>query len=138
LVTIVNIVSLINAVFLVNIKGSCMKKSGLGSIPKSLSWIDTEIETDAQIKPVQKEIAAEEKGKKEPAPKNENVLKSTQRGLSTGWTRATFIVDQEINEKIKALAYWERLTVKEVVHEALTLYLAGKNVKAVPKREHLT
>ena len=34
-------------------------------------------------------------------------------------TRATFIVNEEILEKLKAIAYWERLKIKEVVNEAL-------------------
>ena len=61
----------------------------------------------------------------------------TQKGLPTGWIRATFIVDQDLNEKVKALAYWDRLTVKEVVHEALSLYFQDKNVKPIPKRQSL-
>lgn len=59
-----------------------------------------------------------------------------QNGLPTGWTRATYIVDQELNESIKAVAYWERLTVKEVIHDALTQYMQGKNVKPIPKKKN--
>jgi hypothetical protein len=31
-------------------------------------------------------------------------------------------------EELKALAYWERKTIKEVIDEALGSYLKGKNI----------
>ena len=55
--------------------------------------------------------------------------KTTQKGLKNGWTRATFILKTDYVEKIKALAYWERKKVKEVVGEILGLYLKGKRIK---------
>ncbi|BDC35215.1 hypothetical protein Noda2021_11730 [Candidatus Dependentiae bacterium Noda2021] len=63
--------------------------------------------------------------------------KSTQKGLPEGWTRATFIVEEKMNEKIRALAYWERLTVKEIMYEALSTYLKGKHVKPLPQKKNL-
>lgn len=99
-----------------------MKKGGLGRIPKSLSWID-DVEPTA-VKAVKNNIASQE----------ETETKSTQIGLPVGWTRATFIVDQRLHEKIKALAYWDRLTVKEVINEALAKYLQDKNIKPIPKK----
>ena len=56
----------------------------------------------------------------------DNETKSTQKGLPSDWIRATYIVNRRVNERIKALAYWQRLTVKEVVNEAFTEYLDGK------------
>jgi hypothetical protein len=56
------------------------------------------------------------------------------KGLKEGWTRATFIVKEEQLEKLKAVAYWERITVKEVIEEAFTLYLQNKNVRKIPVR----
>lgn len=54
-------------------------------------------------------------------------------------TRATFILDIETIEKIKALAYWERKQIKETIAEALETYLEtyeakhGK-IKPLPKK----
>ena len=56
-------------------------------------------------------------------------IKTTQQGLHDGWTRATFILKKNHLEKLKALAYWERRTIKEVVDEALGAYLKGKNLE---------
>jgi hypothetical protein len=56
-------------------------------------------------------------------------VKSSQKGLKSGWIRATFILRDDYLEKIKALAYWERKKVKEVVDEALGFYLKGKRIK---------
>jgi hypothetical protein len=131
-------------------------KGGLGRIPKSLAWIgadDAMVQEEVVAVKVQPEEVKEKKIVKSKAASPvvhepnfsgssklvEEALQasSCQKGLPKGWTRATFILDQEINEKIKALAYWERLTVKEVIHEALTQYLQGRNVKAVPKRDRI-
>ena len=128
---------------MVNKKGVTMKKGGLGSIPKILSWID-DLESTPQTTTAKEEITAQSKPNKEVIPQKivkENsvpkVTKSTQKGLAKGWTRATFIVDEEINEKIKALAYWDRVTVKEIVHSALTKHLQGRNIKPIPKKSTL-
>lgn len=67
----------------------------------------------------------------------ERSIKSTQKGLPIGWTRATFIIGEEVNKKLKALAYWRRITVKEVVDEALTLYIKDKQIPDIPAKENL-
>jgi hypothetical protein len=59
---------------------------------------------------------------------NESVVSSTtsSKGLPEGWTRATFIVRQDLVEKVKRAAYWDRKQIKDVVTEALDAYLADK------------
>ena len=60
------------------------------------------------------------------------ITKSSQDGTKENETRATFIVNEEVLSKLKALAYWERKQIKEVVNEALTEYLKTKgNIKAI-------
>jgi hypothetical protein len=108
-----------------------MQKKGLGRIPKSLSWIDS----GNTIVPAEQEIEVVLKPKKEVELEVPQELKSTQKGLPAGWIRSTFIVTEDFNEKIKAVAYWDRMTVKEVIHEALSAYLQAKNVKPVPKKK---
>jgi len=61
------------------------------------------------------------------------VITAAQKGLPEGWVRATFITREEYVEKLKAMAYWERRMLKEIVDEALSAYLQGKKVKAIPK-----
>jgi hypothetical protein len=51
---------------------------------------------------------------------------TSSRGLPEGWTRATFIVRQDLVEKVKRAAYWDRKQIKDVVTEALVAYLADK------------
>jgi hypothetical protein len=63
--------------------------------------------------------------RKKEAPKMVPV-KTTQRGLQNGWTRATFILRKDYLEKLKELTYWERKTIKGVIDEALGSYLGGK------------
>ncbi len=60
--------------------------------------------------------------------KSDTVQKTSEAGLQDGWTRATFIVQKEQLEKIKALAYWDRKKVKDVVGEALGEYLGNREI----------
>ena len=60
-------------------------------------------------------------------------IKTTQRGLQDGWTRATFILRKDYLEKLKELAYWERKTIKGVIDEALGSYLEGKKLPTLEK-----
>lgn len=55
--------------------------------------------------------------------------RTSQEGLQDGWIRATFILRKDYLEKLKALAYWERKKIKEVVDEALRLYLRRKKTR---------
>jgi uncharacterized protein YnzC (UPF0291/DUF896 family) len=57
------------------------------------------------------------------------ISNASQKGLKDGWTRDTFILRKEYLEKIRALAYWERKKLKELIDEALGSYLKGKKVK---------
>lgn len=65
--------------------------------------------------------------------------KSSQEGTKEGETRATFIVNEELLDKLKAVAYWDRLRIKDVINQALedaiTKY-ERKNgeLKPIPKR----
>ena len=60
--------------------------------------------------------------------------KSSQDGLYRGWTRATFIIREDLLKKLKAVAYWARRNIKDVIEEVLELYLKGKKVKPIPKK----
>ncbi len=60
--------------------------------------------------------------------------KTSEKGLQDGWTRATFILRRNYLERLKASAYWERKKIKEVVDEALGLYLKGKKARTKTKR----
>lgn len=51
---------------------------------------------------------------KSPAPTTAPVS-SVKEGIPPTKTRATFIVDEALLSKVKALAYWERLQMKEVI-----------------------
>ena len=54
---------------------------------------------------------------------------SLEKGLQDGWTRATFILRKDYLSKLKAVSYWDRKKMKEVIDEALGTYLKGKKVK---------
>lgn len=67
-------------------------------------------------------------------------IKSTRQGTRAGEARATFIVNEATHEKIKAIAYWDRLQIKEVIDEALSQYVNQYEqqhgfVKPIPTRK---
>ena len=54
---------------------------------------------------------------------------SLEKGLQEGWTRATFVLRKDYLSKLKAVSYWDRKKMKEVIDEALGAYLKGKKIK---------
>ncbi len=56
------------------------------------------------------------------------VTKASQEGLPEHWTRATFIVQEDLLDTLKDYAYTERITIRDAIQEALTQYLQGKKV----------
>ncbi|HOK80931.1 MAG TPA: hypothetical protein PK303_08875 [bacterium] len=106
------------------------KITRLGSDP--LSWIQDsrkqKTEAPSREKKIQQKMDASGQVSKQDVPK-------TKEGLKEGWIRATFIVREDYLEKIKAVSYWDRKDIKQVVDEALGGYLKNKKVKPKPKNE---
>jgi hypothetical protein len=68
------------------------------------------------------------------------ITKTSQEGTKENETRATFIVNEQLLEKVKAVAYWERAQIKKVIGEALQDYVdkyESKNgeIKPTPKKK---
>jgi len=55
--------------------------------------------------------------------------KTSQIGTIEGETRATFIVQEELLEKIKAIAFWNRKQIKDIVNKAFETYIGSKDPK---------
>ena len=74
-----------------------------------------------------------------PVTQTKEITKSSQEGTKENETRATFIVNEELLEKVKAIAYWERLLFKEVINKALEETVAkyekkSGSIKPIPKK----
>jgi hypothetical protein len=54
--------------------------------------------------------------------------KTSQEGLREGYTRATFIVREDLLKKLKDYAYTERETLKDVVNYMIAQFLEGKEI----------
>ncbi len=106
------------------------KKTRIGTDP--LRWIrdssEDEQESEKQSLPSKQSLHQSRKRSRR------MTTTASQVGLPEGWTRATFIVQEDQLEKIKALAYWERKQIKEIVREALESYLTDKNIEPMPDR----
>jgi len=66
--------------------------------------------------------------------------KTSQEGTKNDETRATFIVKEELLDKVKALAYWEREQIKETINKALQSYVDKHETKngainPIPKKK---
>jgi len=53
--------------------------------------------------------------------------KTSQEGLRDGYTRATFIVREDLLKKLKDYAYTERETLKDVINYMIEQFLDGKD-----------
>jgi len=67
------------------------------------------------------------------------ITKSSQEGVRLNETRATFIIREDLLDKIKAIAYWDRLTIKQFMDSALSGAIesweeANGSIKPIPKR----
>jgi len=74
-----------------------------------------------------------------PKTSTREITKSSQEGTKDKETRATFIVNEELLEKLKAIAYWDRKLIKEVVDTALQEAVAkyekkNGDIKPIPKK----
>ena len=61
------------------------------------------------------------------------VIKSSQQGTLQNETRATFIVNEELLDKLKAIAYWDRELIKNVLNTAIQDYVDKKKPKPRPE-----
>ena len=67
------------------------------------------------------------------------ITKSSQEGVRLNETRAIFIIREDLLDKIKAIAYWDRLTIKQFMDSALSGAIeswedANGSIKPIPKR----
>lgn len=67
------------------------------------------------------------------------ITKTSQIGTKEKETRATFIVNEYLLDKMKALAYWDRVLIKNIVNQAFEEYIVRhekKNgeIKNVPQK----
>jgi hypothetical protein len=110
------------------------KETRLGTDP--LQWIQDSRHNEAEFstQSVPSKQSVHQKPPQGGARRNPRVITTaSQEGLPDGWIRATFIVQEDQLAQIKALAYWERKQIKEVITEALSAYLAGRQVEPLPE-----
>jgi len=74
-----------------------------------------------------------------PVTQSKEITKSSQEGTKENETRATFIINEELLEKLKAIAYWDRKLIKEVVDTALQDRVdkyekKNGDIKPIPKK----
>ena len=83
------------------------------------------------LKELDKEISKDAKAKVgRPVTQFKEITKSSQEGTKENETRATFIVNEELLDKLKAIAYWDRVMIKEVINNALEDAVAKYEKKA--------
>lgn len=68
-----------------------------------------------------------------PVTQTKEITKSSQEGTKENETRATFIINEELLDKLKAIAYWDRVLVKDVLNTAIQEYVDKKKPKPRPE-----
>ena len=73
-----------------------------------------------------------------PVTNKKEITKTSQEGTKSGETRATFIVKEDLLEDLKAIAFWDRVLIKDVVNRALAAEVAKykadhKSIKPIPR-----
>lgn len=56
--------------------------------------------------------------------KDNRTVSSVEKGTKPGEKRKAYIVNTELADKIDAIAYWERVNIKDVVQDAFTDHVA--------------
>ena len=84
-----------------------------------------------------KEVKATKVGR--PKTQFKEITKTSQEGTKENETRATFIVNEDLLDKFKAIAYWDRVLIKEVINTALQDAVAkhekkSGEIKPIPKK----
>ena len=74
-----------------------------------------------------------------PVTQTKEITKSSQEGTKENETRATFIINEDLLDKLKAIAYWDRVLIKDVVNTALQETVAkyekkNGDIKPIPKK----
>lgn len=74
-----------------------------------------------------------------PVTQTKEITKSSQEGTKENETRATFIINEELLEKLKAIAYWDRVLIKDVINSSLVETVAryekkNGDIKPIPKK----
>ena len=74
-----------------------------------------------------------------PVTQTKEITKSSQDGTKENETRATFIINEELLEKLKAIAYWDRVLIKDVINTALQEIIVKYEkksgvIKPIPKK----
>ena len=74
-----------------------------------------------------------------PVTQDKEITKSSQKGTKENETRATFIINEELLDKLKSIAYWDRLLIKDVINTSLkdTVDRYEKkngDIKPIPKK----
>jgi hypothetical protein len=69
------------------------------------------------------EVNSEKAKRGRPVTQTKEITKSSQEGTKENETRATFIINEDLLDKLKAVAYWDRMLIKDVINTALFTYI---------------
>jgi hypothetical protein len=98
------------------------KQKGLKRDP--LDWIGKETEDQPRELPA---VPPARGMVGRPATIKREYEKSSQEGLPENWTRATFILREDLLAELKSYAYNKKSSLKEIINEAIELYLGAVN-----------
>ncbi len=57
--------------------------------------------------------------------KDNSTVSSNEKGTLPGEIRKTYVISTELVNKIDAISFWDRKSLKEVIKDALSTYIAS-------------
>ena len=113
------------------------KKNFTGGLNSLLGDTPTKQENKLKLKAFKSEMDKAKVGR--PVTQFKEITKSSQEGTKENETRATFIVGEELLDKLKAIAYWDRLLIKDVINTAFEEAInkhekKSGSIKPIPKK----
>lgn len=99
-----------------------MAKNFTGGLESLLKETNTPLLQEREEKIVEEEVVPK-LGR--PKTNNRTITSTSQLGIKEGETRATFIVNEDLLEKLKALSYWRRKQIKATLQDALEVYFGS-------------
>jgi hypothetical protein len=63
------------------------------------------------------------------------ILRGKEISESSGFTRTTLLIREKHLKALKALAYWERVSMTYILEQILDGFLSGKDIPPIPKEK---
>jgi hypothetical protein len=105
-----------------------MGKTFKGGLDSLIGGTKAQPKKKAEVAPVKRKVGR-------PRTSTKVARNTTEEGTLPGEKRATYILKEEHVDKMKAIAYWDRVKIKKVLEAAMERYIAAWEKKHGPVKQ---